>query len=179
MCRGLKTVNIRVPISASPLHFWCRRLKTVNFNTFLFCCLQSGNMFFFFCFFFSKTGRRSCPGEGIARQQLFLYVTSLIQRFRFLPAEEGRLPSLDGIMGFTHSPSPFLIRAVPRQSGEWRRPVRPSQWQFRCLFKSRGSLFQYRKGKCRLHTWTGLLKGGNRTKWNYSKQIWCLTSTEL
>ncbi|KAK7108790.1 cytochrome P450 2U1-like [Littorina saxatilis] len=59
-------------------------------------------------------GRRQCPGEGIARQQLFFYVTSLIQHFRFLPAEDGQLPSLDGIQGFTFSPAPFCLRAVPR-----------------------------------------------------------------
>ncbi|KAL8575270.1 hypothetical protein ACOMHN_001815 [Nucella lapillus] len=60
-------------------------------------------------------GRRSCPGDGIARLQLFLYVTSLLQNFRFLPAEEGLLPSLKGVMEFAHNPEPFQIRAVPRQ----------------------------------------------------------------
>ncbi|XP_076466713.1 cytochrome P450 2B6-like [Babylonia areolata] len=65
-----------------------------------------------------SVGRRSCPGEGIARLQLFLYVTSLLQNFRFLPAEEGRLPSLEGVMEFAHNPNPFRIRAVPRQPDE-------------------------------------------------------------
>ncbi|KAL8615080.1 hypothetical protein ACOMHN_009156 [Nucella lapillus] len=59
-------------------------------------------------------GRRVCLGESLARMELFLYLATLIQNFRFLPPEEGQLPSLEGIFGMTHSPKPYTIRAVPR-----------------------------------------------------------------
>ncbi|KAL8570725.1 hypothetical protein ACOMHN_039160 [Nucella lapillus] len=59
-------------------------------------------------------GRRVCLGESMARMELFLYLATLIQHFRFLPPEEGQLPSLEGVFGLTQSPQPYNIRAVPR-----------------------------------------------------------------
>ncbi|KAK7101305.1 cytochrome P450 2J1-like [Littorina saxatilis] len=59
-------------------------------------------------------GRRVCLGESLARMELFLYLATLIQRFRFLPPGQEPLPSLEGIMGFTISPAPFKVRAIPR-----------------------------------------------------------------
>ncbi|XP_076441103.1 cytochrome P450 2J5-like [Babylonia areolata] len=60
-------------------------------------------------------GRRMCPGESLARMELFLYLATLIQHFRFLPPEEGQLPSLEGIMGLTHILKPFKVRAEIRK----------------------------------------------------------------
>ncbi|KAL8586800.1 hypothetical protein ACOMHN_061313 [Nucella lapillus] len=60
-------------------------------------------------------GRRACPGESLARMELFLYISSLIHRFRFMPPEPQELPPLEGILGATHTPKRYRIRAVPRQ----------------------------------------------------------------
>ncbi|KAL1433112.1 hypothetical protein MTO96_002077 [Rhipicephalus appendiculatus] len=38
--------------------------------------------------------KRSCPGEAIALEEIFLYVTTLLQKFRVLP-EEGKPVSLE------------------------------------------------------------------------------------
>ncbi|XP_076465274.1 cytochrome P450 2B4-like isoform X3 [Babylonia areolata] len=59
-------------------------------------------------------GRRMCLGESLARMEMFLYLATLVQHFRFLPVEEGQLPSLEGIFGLTHRPKPYKIRAVLR-----------------------------------------------------------------
>ncbi|XP_076441364.1 cytochrome P450 2U1-like isoform X2 [Babylonia areolata] len=59
-------------------------------------------------------GRRVCLGESLARMELFLYLATLIQHFRFLPPEEGKLPSLEGTFGMTYTPQAYTIRAVPR-----------------------------------------------------------------
>ncbi|XP_076441297.1 cytochrome P450 2U1-like isoform X2 [Babylonia areolata] len=61
-----------------------------------------------------SAGRRMCLGESLARMELFLYLATLIQHFRFLPAEEGQLPPLEGVFGITFPPCPYKIRAVPR-----------------------------------------------------------------
>ncbi|XP_076440233.1 cytochrome P450 2B4-like isoform X1 [Babylonia areolata] len=61
-----------------------------------------------------STGRRVCLGESLGRMELFLYLATLIQHFRLLPAEEGQLPPLEGVFGLTHTPQPYRIRAVPR-----------------------------------------------------------------
>ncbi|XP_048253325.1 cytochrome P450 2D1-like [Haliotis rufescens] len=58
-------------------------------------------------------GRRACLGESMARMELFLFLTTMIQRFKFVPVDD-QMPSLDGIMGVTHSPRPFLMKAIPR-----------------------------------------------------------------
>lgn len=60
-------------------------------------------------------GRRMCLGESLARMELFLFLSSMVQRFQFLPPEDGQLPSLDGILSVTYSPKPFKVRAVPRK----------------------------------------------------------------
>ncbi|CAC5414443.1 unnamed protein product [Mytilus coruscus] len=39
-------------------------------------------------------GRRVCPGESLARMELFLYITSMVQRFEFLPVEGENPPQL-------------------------------------------------------------------------------------
>ncbi|XP_025099203.1 LOW QUALITY PROTEIN: cytochrome P450 2B4-like [Pomacea canaliculata] len=53
-------------------------------------------------------GRRVCLGEAMARTELFLYLSTMIQRFRFLPPETGELPSLEGIMSLSKIPGNFL-----------------------------------------------------------------------
>nr|KAG5701785.1 hypothetical protein BaRGS_000775 [Batillaria attramentaria] len=62
----------------------------------------------------SFDGRRVCLGESLARTELFLYLATMIQRFQFLPPEDGQLPSLEGILGISNSPKPFKVRLVPR-----------------------------------------------------------------
>ncbi|XP_025098705.1 cytochrome P450 2U1-like [Pomacea canaliculata] len=59
-------------------------------------------------------GRRVCLGKAMARTELFLYLTAMIQRFRFLPPETGELPSLKGIFGMAISPNCYKVRAVSR-----------------------------------------------------------------
>ena len=46
-----------------------------------------------------SVGRRACPGESFARDQLFLFITSLVQNFDIV-AEPGKpKPSLDTKLG--------------------------------------------------------------------------------
>ncbi|KAK7099993.1 steroid 17-alpha-hydroxylase/17,20 lyase-like [Littorina saxatilis] len=42
-------------------------------------------------------GKRTCPGETFARTRLFLLVTTLLQRFDFLPPTDGTVVPLDDI----------------------------------------------------------------------------------
>nr|KAG5708870.1 hypothetical protein BaRGS_009279 [Batillaria attramentaria] len=62
-----------------------------------------------------STGRRVCLGEALAKMELLLYLANMIQRFRFLPPEDGRLPSLKSILGSASYPKPFDVRFVPRE----------------------------------------------------------------
>ena len=66
------------------------------------------------CFIPFSLGRRSCLGETLARMELFLYMTSLLQRFRLARAEGKPLPGTVGIMGAIYNPQPFEIQFIRR-----------------------------------------------------------------
>ncbi|XP_057597702.1 cytochrome P450 2D14 isoform X2 [Hippopotamus amphibius kiboko] len=61
-----------------------------------------------------SAGRRSCLGEPLARMELFLFFTSLLQHFSFsVPAGQPR-PSDCGAFAFLVTPPPYQLCAVPR-----------------------------------------------------------------
>ncbi|NP_001296914.1 cytochrome P450 2J6-like [Fundulus heteroclitus] len=60
-----------------------------------------------------STGKRVCLGEQLARMELFLFFTSLLQRFTF-SAPAGEEPSLEFKLGATRSPKPYRLCATPR-----------------------------------------------------------------
>merc|ERR1711997_750861 len=46
-------------------------------------------------------GKRQCLGETLAKTELFIFFTGLVQQFEFLPEVEGQLPSEDFTPGIT------------------------------------------------------------------------------
>ncbi|MEQ2234149.1 hypothetical protein ILYODFUR_029029 [Ilyodon furcidens] len=60
-----------------------------------------------------STGKRVCLGEQLARMELFLFFTSLLQRFTF-SAPAGKQPSLEFRLGATRSPKPYHLLVTPR-----------------------------------------------------------------
>ncbi|XP_060071850.1 cytochrome P450 2C31-like [Ylistrum balloti] len=59
-------------------------------------------------------GRRVCLGEALARMEMYLFLTSFVQRFEVQPDDPNNLPSEEGIFGITYGPYPYKFRAVPR-----------------------------------------------------------------
>ncbi|XP_041859001.1 cytochrome P450 2K1-like [Melanotaenia boesemani] len=64
-----------------------------------------------------SAGRRVCLGEGLARMELFLFFTSLLQHFRFTPPPGVSEDELDltPVVGFILSPLPQMLCAIRRQ----------------------------------------------------------------
>ncbi|XP_017660785.1 PREDICTED: cytochrome P450 2J6-like [Lepidothrix coronata] len=60
-----------------------------------------------------SVGKRACLGEVLARSELFLFFTSLLQKFTFQAPPDTTL-SLQPLMGITMAPQPYKICAVPR-----------------------------------------------------------------
>ncbi|NXO45507.1 CP21A hydroxylase, partial [Locustella ochotensis] len=59
-------------------------------------------------------GARSCPGEGLARAELFVFLGLILREFRLEPGPGG-LPGLRGSPGTVLRCPPFRLRMVPCQ----------------------------------------------------------------
>ncbi|KAL7405400.1 hypothetical protein ABVT39_000079 [Epinephelus coioides] len=59
-------------------------------------------------------GRRCCLGEQLARMEMFLFFTTLLQRFH-LQFPPGAVPTVTPKLGMTLQPKPYSICAVRRQ----------------------------------------------------------------
>ncbi|XP_030576816.1 cytochrome P450 2K1-like [Archocentrus centrarchus] len=86
------------PHSFYPAHFLDKEKKFVKRNAFIPF----------------SAGRRICLGESLARMELFLFFTTLLQHFRFTPAPGVSEDELDltPSVGLTLSPSPHKLCAV-------------------------------------------------------------------
>ncbi|XP_052068662.1 cytochrome P450 2B4-like [Mytilus californianus] len=59
-------------------------------------------------------GRRSCPGDVLSRQELFLTIISLVRRFKFLPPDGSGPPAKKRIFGVIFFPAEYKLRAILR-----------------------------------------------------------------
>lgn len=59
-------------------------------------------------------GVRRCPGESLAKSEIYLAITALLQNFRFTTPEESEGPSLNYRFGFTLTPEKFDVKLIPR-----------------------------------------------------------------
>ncbi|XP_061685178.1 cytochrome P450 2U1 isoform X2 [Syngnathoides biaculeatus] len=66
------------------------------------------------CFMPFGIGRRVCMGEQLAKMELFLMVTGLLQAFTFRLPAGAPPPPMHGRFGLTLAPCPFVVCASPR-----------------------------------------------------------------
>ena len=66
-------------------------------------------------FFPFGAGRRFCAGEPLAKVELFLFVSRMLQKFTFVAEEDGYPPELKGAFSGTQFPVPYKIRAIKRK----------------------------------------------------------------
>lgn len=59
-------------------------------------------------------GKRACPGEGLARMELYLVLGTLLQNFEFRVDPVFGLPSLDRCAGMTAAPQATSYVTVQR-----------------------------------------------------------------
>lgn len=69
------------------------------------------------CFLPFGAGPRVCVGESLARLELFLFLSSLLQRISFRLPAGAAPPNLQGRLGVVLQPRPFNVVVTPR--GGW------------------------------------------------------------
>ena len=81
--------------------------------------------------YFCLLGKRMCLGEQLARTELFIFFTSLLQKFTFKPPENEKL-SLKYRVSLTLAPVSHRLCAVPRGWSCWDRGSEEKQeeWAF-------------------------------------------------
>lgn len=65
------------------------------------------------CWIPFSLGKRACPGETLANVEVFLYATSLLQKFHIV-FPEGKRHSFQGRVGATFEPLPYELCMIPR-----------------------------------------------------------------
>jgi cytochrome P450 len=67
-----------------------------------------------FSLFFHFLGKRYCLGESLAKAELFIILTRLVQKFKFVASPDHDSPTDQPVFGFICAPKPFHALAQPR-----------------------------------------------------------------
>ena len=62
---------------------------------------------------FLLTGRRACPGEQLARAEMFFFLVCTLQKFQIVTGQE-TTPSTVGANVFVLEPPRYKIKFIPR-----------------------------------------------------------------
>ncbi|MED6251351.1 hypothetical protein ATANTOWER_029108 [Ataeniobius toweri] len=65
------------------------------------------------------TGIRVCLGEALAKMELFLFLSWILQHFTLSVPPDHSLPSLEGKFGVVLQPTKYKVKATPRPG--WQR----------------------------------------------------------
>lgn len=64
--------------------------------------------------FFLHLGPRICPGESLAKTEMFLVFSNLVQKFRFCKVSETDEFDLEGLTGITTFACPYRLKVEIR-----------------------------------------------------------------
>ncbi|XP_069489441.1 cytochrome P450 2A13-like [Ambystoma mexicanum] len=102
-----------IPVLSSVLHDPEHFTDTETFDPGHFLdengCFKSNDAFMPF-----SAGKRICPGEGLARMELFIYITTILQKFKLqFPCDPKDIDIRPRLNGFLNIPVSYTLRAIP------------------------------------------------------------------
>ncbi|KAM9324496.1 cytochrome P450 2D6 [Gastrophryne carolinensis] len=68
-------------------------------------------------------GRRACPGEHLARMELFIFLTTLLQSYTFEIPDKMPPPKADPVLAVTLCPQPYKVCAIARNFPKQNRLI--------------------------------------------------------
>ena len=60
-------------------------------------------------------GKRECPGKSLAKMELYLFFSTLMHQYTFLPAKGGATRLDDVIYPLSRAPKPFKVKVIRRE----------------------------------------------------------------
>lgn len=73
--------------------------------------IDNNNMLMIFSLIF--TGKRACPGENLAKMEMFLYFVSMLQKFD-ISFPEGFKPTFEAKFTVAYMLEPYKVNFTPR-----------------------------------------------------------------
>lgn len=70
------------------------------------------------------SGPRACPGESLAKTEMFLVFSNLIQKFRFSKVSVDDVLDFSGITGITTCASPYRLKVESRHDWQHTTPIK-------------------------------------------------------
>lgn len=106
------------PLSAYETSRWFPtiifRVSTVFINIVFTPRNRNSNIPLFNFYSFLLLGPRICPGESLAKTEMFLVFSNLVQKFRFCKVSETDEFDLEGLTGITTFACPYRLKVEIR-----------------------------------------------------------------
>ena len=106
---GFIMLGTTVHFFSTPVHYNPRYFKKPNSFDHLRFINEDGKFYKDEHLLFFGSGKRKCVGEKLARAELFLFTSMLLQKFKFKKLSPDQVLDFDPVPGLSFHPKPFRV----------------------------------------------------------------------